>query len=191
MIFLKKWKVIDYKMADINEFIRQYSKYKTTFKITSFDSKNDRHLCLDEFIVNIDFDKIIADIYPNSKKFRPKSFDSLYINSNDIYCIEFKTEKNPSKIEIEQKLVDGKKELDKLLALLNIQKSDYRFIFCLVYPKHKPHEERFKRGIQSYPIKAHLQKYKEDRIIDDIFTEDVSFFTKQFKKKIGKKLECT
>jgi hypothetical protein len=41
-----------------------------------------------------------------------------------------------------------------------------------------------------YDIKTYLKKYKEKKIIDNIFTEDVSFFTNQFNKKYNKKLEC-
>ena len=191
MIFSKIWKVIDLKMADINEFLKRYSKYYTSFKVTSYDSLNKKPLCFDETIKNIDFDKIIADIYPNSKEYRPKSFDSIYISGENIYCIEFKNEKTPNKVEIEEKLIDGKNELDKIFQELNIQKREYKFIFCLVYKKHKPREERFKRGIQSYPIKAHLQKYKENRFIDDIFTEDILFFSNQFKNRFKQKLECS
>lgn len=177
-------------MADINEFIKKYSKYSTSFKETSFDSENNKSLCLDEQNENINFDEIIAEIYPNSFEYRPKSFDSIYVDGNNIYCIEFKNEANPNKKELEQKLVDGKRELDKIFMELNIQRKDYKYIFCLVYNKYKPREERFKRGMQSYLITMYLQKYKENKIIDDIFTEDVSFFTAQFKTKIGKELEC-
>ena len=63
-------------MADISEFIKKYSKYKTSFKITSYDSCNDRYLCLDESNENFDFDRIIADIYPEAHN-RPNSFDSI------------------------------------------------------------------------------------------------------------------
>ncbi len=177
-------------MADINEFLKKYSKYKTTFKATSYDNNNDISLCTDEQNENIDFDKIIADIYPNSKVYRPNSFDSIYINGNDIYCIEFKNENKPDKEWIEKKLVNGKKELDKLLEDLNIQKDNYNFIFCLVYNIYKPKYARWKRGILAYPIKIYLDKYKEDKIIDDIFTEDIEFFSNQFKNKLNKELKC-
>jgi len=177
-------------MADIGEFIKKYSKYKTTFKETSHDSSNDKHLCLDESQENIDFDAIIADKYPDPDDYRPKSFDSVYIDNSDIYCIEFKSAKKPDKKDIEAKLIDGKRELDVMLADLNIQKSDYRFIFCVVYSIHKPDFERFKRGIQSYPIKMYLKKYQENNLVDDIFTEDVSFFTKEFKRKMKKDMVC-
>ena len=57
--------------------------------------------------------------YNESK--RPKSFDSMYINNNDVYCIEFKNEKSPNKKNIEQKLIDGKRELDEMLIFFTKQ----------------------------------------------------------------------
>jgi len=190
MIVLNKWKVIDFNMADIGVFLKKYSKYQTTFKVTSYDDNNKEHLCSDELNLNINFDEIIADIYPNSLEYRPKSFDSIYIYENILYCIEFKNEKKPDKDDLEEKLVSGKKELDKLLAKLNIQKSDYKFVFCLVYNIYKPKYERHKRGVTSYSIKEYLQKHKESKLIDDIFTEDVEFFSKKFKEKTKQELEC-
>ena len=187
---LNRWKVIGFKMADLSEFLKKHSQYKTTFKVTSYDDKNSVYLCLDEQNITINFDALVADIYPDSNSYRPKTFDSIYIDKNDIYCIEFKNEKKPDKRDLASKLVDGKNELDRLLAELNIQKDEYRFIFCLVYNIHKPKHDRFKRGIISYPIKAYLQKYKEDGFIDDLFTEDVDFFSKKFRKKIKRELDC-
>jgi len=177
-------------MADISEFLKKYSEYKTTFKVTSFDSHNNKYLCLDESQQNINFDEIIADKYPDPDEYRPKSFDSIYIDNNNIYCIEFKNEKNPNKKSIEEKLIDGKRELNEMLISLNIQKNDYRFIFCVVYNKVKPREERYKRGIQKFPIEMYLKKHQESHLLDQIITEDVDFFTKQFKKSTHKDLEC-
>ena len=177
-------------MADIKEFIKEYSSYQTTFKVTSYDDNNDECLCNDESVLNINFDKIIADMYPNSKEFRPKTFDSIYINDDTIYCIEFKNENKPNKKDLEEKLVDGKNELDKLFSKLNIQKDNYKFIFCLVYKIHKPRFDRYKSGIANYPINAYLKKHKESRFIDDIFTEDVEFFSKKFRQNMKKDLKC-
>ena len=185
---LNKWKAIDSKMADISEFIKKYSKYQTTFKVTSYDDNNDIHLCTDELNDNINFDKIIEDIYPEAHN-RPNTFDAIYIKDNDIYCIEFKNENKPDKKLIEKKLTNGKKELDKLFAKLNIQKDDYKFIFCLVYNIHKPKFDRWKKGTISYTINNYLKKYKDDKFISDIFTEDVEFFSKQFSKKTKKRIE--
>lgn len=177
-------------MADISEFIKKYNEYKTTFKVTSYDDNNDVHLCSDETQENINFDAIIESKYPESYEYRPESFDSIYINNNDIYCIEFKNEKKPDKKDIENKLIDGKQELDKMFIYLNIQKNNYKFIFCVVYNKSAPISERYKRGIQNYTIEMYLKKHQENNLVDYIITEDVDFFTKQFRKKLGKDLKC-
>lgn len=119
-------------MADIGQFIREYSSYKSTFKITSFDDENKVNLCTDESQEVVNFDRIIENKYPDSNK-RPKSFDALYIDNSDIYCIEFKNQKpaqlNKNKDEIKGKIEDGKSELDALLTKLNISKDDYNFIY--------------------------------------------------------------
>lgn len=177
-------------MADIVKFLRKYSNYQTTFKITSYDDTNDISLCTDETVQNIDFDKIIADKYPNPMECRPKSFDAIYVYGDNIYCVEFKNERKPDKKELEQKLLDGKKELENILSELNIQKNDYKFIYCVVYNIFKPIEERWKRGILKYPIKMHLEKHKENGFVDDIFTEDVEFFASKLKSTFDIDMKC-
>ena len=191
MIYLKRWKVKDLKMADYNLFKQKYISYTSTFKETSLDTDNNVYLCQDESIDVINFDKIIEDIYPNSN-IRPQSFDTIYFDNRNktIYLVEFKNQKKPNKEEVEGKLTDGKKELDILLNQLNITKSNYTFTFCLVYNKFKPKYERYKRGLFKSITFEFLNKYKENGFIDDIYTEDVSFFTKQFEKQTLKELIC-
>ena len=190
-MYLKRWKVTVFKMADFNLFKQTYSLHTSTFKETSLDTDNNVYLCQDESIDVINFDTIIENKYPDSNK-RPQSFDSIYLDkdSNTIYLIEFKNQKKPDKEEVEGKLIDGKKEFILLLNDLNISTTNYKFIFCLVYNKFKPKHERHKRGLFKSVTFEFLYKYKENKFIDDIFTEDVNFFTKQFKKKISKDLKC-
>ncbi len=107
-----------------------------------------------------------------------------------LYLIEFKNQKKPDKEEIEGKLLDGKREFILLLDDLKISTNSYKFIFCLVYNKFKPKHERHKRGLFKSVTFEFLNKYKENKFIDDIFTEDVDFFTKQFKNKTSKELKC-
>ncbi len=191
MMFLKRWRVKDFRMADFNLFYQKYNAYLSTFKETSLDSENDVYLCKDESIVVINFDAIIEYIYPDSN-FRPKSFDTIYFdgNNNNVYLVEFKNQKKPDKKEIEEKLLDGKKEFDLLLSDLNISKGDYKFIFCLVYNKFIPKEERHKRGLYKSITFEFLNKYIESSLIHNIYTEDVNFFTKQIKQKTLKELMC-
>ena len=176
-------------MADISQFIRKYQKFNSTFKITSFDSDNNEYLCMDESQEVINYDKIIEEKYPDSN-IRPKTFDSIYIDNTNIYLVEFKNEKKPNKKEIEDKLLAGKKELDRLFKDLNISKKEYQFIFCLAYNKYKPKHERFKQGLFKSTTFEFLHQHKNNGIIDDIYTEDVNFFTKQFKKQLQKELAC-
>ena len=176
-------------MADISQFVRKYEEFTSTFKTTSFDSDNNEYLCMDESQEVINYDKIIEEKYPDSN-IRPKTFDSIYIDKANIYLIEFKNEKKPDKKEIEGKLLDGKKELDSLFKDLNISKKEYQFIFCLAYNKYKPKQERFKQGLFKSTTFEFLQQYKKSGIIDDIYTEDINFFTKQFKKHFQKELTC-
>ncbi|MEA2047068.1 MAG: hypothetical protein U9O64_01325 [Campylobacterota bacterium] len=178
-------------MADYSLFRQEYKLYIATFKETSFDSHNNYFLCTDESIETINFDKIVEEKYPDSNK-RPQSFDSLYLDkdNNTIYLVEFKNEKKPEKKEVEGKLLDGKKELISLLNDLKISTKEYKFIFCLVYNKFKPKHERHKRGLFKSMTFEFLNKYKENGFIDDIYTEDVNFFTKQFQKKTSKELKC-
>ena len=191
MMYLNRWKVTVFKMADYNLFKQKYITYISTFKETSLDSDNSIYLCQNKNIEIINFDKIIEDKYPDSNK-RPQSFDCIYLdkNSKNMYLIEFKNQKKPDKEEIEGKLIDGKKEFIFLLNDLQIPITDYKFIFCLVYNKFKPKHERHKRGLFKSITFEFLDKHKESGFIDDIYTEDVNFFTKQFEKNTSKELKC-
>ncbi len=176
-------------MADIGQFEREYSKYFATFKETSFDSENRVSLCKDESIDVINFDKVIESAFPNSN-LRPKSFDAIYIHQDNLYLIEFKN-RPPAKInskDILEKLIDGKSELDKLLSQLNIQKRNYRFHFCVVYRNCKEPYARYKCDI-SAKILFGLSEYK-GKIVDNVITRNVDFYTKELNKNFLKELDC-
>lgn len=178
-------------MADIGQFIQSYQNCQSTFKETSLDSNNNENLCADESQKVISFDKIIEEKYPDSNK-RPKSFDALYVQADNIFCIEFKNQK-PSQIinqDICKKLTEGKAELDKLLQDLNIQSNDYNFAYCVAYKKCIEPRDRYKCGIDKGKILFGLGQYKNQGLVKEIFTQDVDFFTKQFKKQFQKELAC-
>ena len=176
-------------MADISLFLNEYKSYLSTFKETSFDNNNNTYLCKDETHDVINFDKLIQVRYPDSNK-RPKSFDAVYIHEDIIFCIEFKNQKKPDKKEVEEKLLNGKKELESILSDLNIAKNNYKFIFCLVYNKFVPIEQRYKRGLYKSLSFEFLNQYKDNSFIDDVYTEDIDFFSRQFKKQFQKELIC-
>jgi hypothetical protein len=176
-------------MADIGQFLRKYSTFKSTFRDTSYDSSHNNSLCTDEINCVINFDAIIEDIYPDSNK-RSKSFDAIYVDGNNIYCIEFKNKK-PSKInstDVKEKFEQGKKELDKILADENIQKNNYKFIYCVVYQNCIEPKERYKCDASAKQLFG-LSKYKGN-IVHNVITRNVNFFTKEFKKKTLKELNC-
>ena len=195
MMCLKRWKVTVLIMADFNFFYKKYNSYLSTFKETSLDNhdknKEDEYLCFDTTQKVINFDKIVEDKYPDSN-IRPQAFDAIFFDEQEktIYLIEFKNQKKPDKEEVEGKLLDGKKEFDLLLSELNISKDNYKIIFCLVYNKYHPKYERHKRGLFKSLTFEFLNQYKKSCLVDDIYTEDVTFFTKQFKKKTLKELAC-
>ena len=195
MMCLKRWKVTVLTMADFNLFYKKYNSFISTFKETSLDnhnkSKPNEYLCFDTTQKVINFDKIVEDKYPDSN-LRPQAFDAIFFDEKEkiIYLIEFKNQKKPDKEEVEGKLLDGKKEFDLLLSELNISKNNYKMIFCLVYNKYHPKHERHKRGLFKSLTFEFLNQYKKSCLVDDIYTEDITFFTKQFKKKTLKELAC-
>jgi hypothetical protein len=178
-------------MADIGQFVQKYSQYKSSFKATSFDSEHGTYLCMDDSQIVMDYDGIVASLYPNSQQ-RPKSFDALFVYGENIFCVEFKNQKpaNIDNKEVQEKLVDGKKELISLLHSLNIQTKSYNFYYCVVYKKCIEPRDRYKCGIDKNAILFGLQKYKEQSLVKEIFTNNIEFFTKQFTKQLHKELAC-
>ncbi len=181
-------------MAEISYAIEQkFKAFFSTFKETSEDNGSKdvtpNYLCTDTSQKVINFDKIIENRFPDSNT-RPQSFDAVYIHDNRVYCIEFKNQKNPDNKDLKGKLLDGKKELDTILGEMNVRKDDYSFIYCVVHKNCKPHHDRYKCGIAKGEPRFALQEYKDKGFIDDIFTEDVNFFTKQFKEQTSKELAC-
>ncbi len=177
-------------MADIGLFKREFASFESTFKATSFDSENGTNLCYDESREVLDFDGIVENRYPDSNE-RPKSFDAIYIYEEKIFLVEFKNQK-PADInnsEVQKKLKEGIGLLFDLLSQLHIQKRDYAFIYCVVYKNCKEPFERYKCGISKEKVLFGLQRY-EQSLVKKVFTNNVDFFTKQFKKHLQKELAC-
>ena len=178
-------------MADFNQFRKKYHHCESTFKETSFDDDNEVYLCTDESQDVINFDKVIEFKYPDSNS-RPKSFDALYAYNDLLFCIEFKNQK-PSQIDnmdIQGKLENGKAELAKMFQESNIQISNYSFVYCVVYKKCNEPTDRYKCGIDKNKVLFGLEKYQEQGVVKKVYTQSVDFFTKQFKKNLGKELLC-
>lgn len=148
---LKIWSLRDSIVSDFHSFYRRETN--STFKDTSLDSSSHTNMCNNTSQEVINFDILIAEKYPDSNS-RPKSFDAIYYDieakDNKIYLIEFKNQqsKNITADSIIEKVKAGKTELDRMLKNENIGKGDYNFIFCLVYIKYIPNNERYKRGVR-------------------------------------------
>ncbi len=178
-------------MADITRFVKAYQTFRSTFRATSFDSSQGIYLCQDTTQEVIDFDKLLKESFPDSNQ-RPKSFDAIYVYENNVFLIEFKNQK-PSGIdnsEVQKKLEEGVEELFKLLSQQNIQKRDYSFIYCVVYRNCKEPYERYKCGIAKEKVLFGLQQYEQNGFVKKVYTNNVDFFTKQFKKHFQKELAC-
>lgn len=178
-------------MADIGLFEKNYSAHRSTFKLTSFDDSKKISLCNDESQSVINFDGILIEKYPDSN-FRPKSFDAIYIYGKDIYCVEFKNQKPSSIIneDVKGKLLAGKNELTTLLSDLHIAINDYDFIYCVCYQNCIEPRDRYKCGVSKEAILFDLKQFQDNGFIKAVFTNNVNFFTKQFKKKTTKDLQC-
>jgi len=170
-------------MAGIEEFLKTYNQYHSTFKETSLDDKKNIYLCNDTTQNVLNFDIMIKDKY-RGKRERPKSFDAIYQLDTTLYLVEFKNQ-IPSQInnqDIQQKLLDGKAELDTFLAACNIQKDDYFFKYCVVYKNFKKPYDRYKKGVSKNIIEFGLENVNS--LVNAIKTDSVSEFTLILNKKL-------
>jgi len=166
-------------MADAQSiFNAQYKLYASTLKETSLDSHNDVHLCENESKTVYDFDKIVKDKYP---KKQPASYDSLLIDNNTIYCIEFKNEEyaDIDRKRVRNKLINGKEVLVEIFREHNIQIKNYTFNYCVIY---KNSSTKWRRGILKNTIQFELEQY-ENEYFDKIVTNDINFFKNEFRKE--------
>lgn len=183
---LTKWIVRFYKVAELSYILKskyEYNECLDTLKETSKDTQNNEYLCQSDMLV-YDFDCIVKKLYPQKQ---PASYDSLMIDENRkiVYCIEFKNQ-IPSAIKnqnIVKKLTNGKEILDTICDNDNVQKRDYRFIYCVV---HKATKTRYKNHISDREIKFELQQYK-GTYFDDIVTNNIDFFKNEFNKEFQHK----
>jgi len=156
-----------------------YSECKESLKKTSKDTENNEYLCQSSMEV-YDFDCIVKKLYPQKQ---PSSYDSLIVDENRkiVYCIEFKNQ-IPSQIKnanIKKKLTNGKEVLDNICTNENVQKKDYKFIYCVV---HKPAHNRYGNPLVDRELKFELKSYK-DIYFDKIVTNDINYFKNVFRKE--------
>jgi len=175
-------------MADASSiFFSKFKPFISTLKETSFDKTNKVYLCNDERQKVYDFDKIIKNKYPLKQ---PASYDALIIENKSIYCIEFKNRnaniiKKDSK-QIQKKLLNGYEALKEIFQSNNLGIKEYNFIYCVAY---KNDRDKWRRGIERNKIKFGLEAY-EGQYFNKIYTNDIDFFTHEYKKHFYKELKC-
>ena len=173
-------------MTDASSIFRNnFQDYRSTLHKTSLDDKNDIYLCNDKSQIVYDFDKIVREKY---NKPLPSSPDVLMINNKIIYLIEFKNQtiKRVKTAKVKKKLIDGMKILNNIFSEFNLDINNYKFNYCVAY---KNEESKNRRGITRNMIKFDLLQYK-GIFFDEIYTNDVQFFTNEFKKYFRKELKC-
>ena len=171
-------------MAELSYALKSktdYSECQESLKETSRDTNNDEYLCQSPMEV-YDFDCIVKKLYPQKQ---PASYDSLFVDENRkiVYCIEFKNQ-IPSAINnanIKKKLTNGKEILDNICTNENVQKKDYKFIYCVV---HKPAHNRYSNPLVDRETKFELKTYK-GTYFDEIVTNDINFFKNEFRKEFN------
>jgi len=173
--------IVNFFMAELNYILRKsYSKYFDTLKNTSYDKENDSYMCHSSMKV-LNFDDLTKNNYP---KKQPSSFDALLYDEDEkrAYCVEFKNQDKAkiNNIEIQNKLIDGRETLDNILREGNVAKSNYTFIFCVVFKANKKHY-KYRNKIELKSIYFSLEKYTNK--FDKIITNDIDFFTNKFIKK--------
>jgi len=169
-------------VAELSYALKSNTKYSEcieSLKETSKDKENDEYLCQSTMDV-YDFDCMVKKLYP---KKQPSSYDSLIVDENRkiVYCIEFKNQ-IPSQINnanIKKKLTNGKDVLDSICKNENVQRRDYKFIYCVV---HKPAHNRYGNPLVDRETKFELKAYKGSHF-DKIVTNDINFFKNEFRKE--------
>ncbi|OIR24379.1 hypothetical protein [Bathymodiolus thermophilus thioautotrophic gill symbiont] len=174
------------------KFKAKYSNYLSDFKTMSIDKEhpNKTPLCIDTYHKFYNFDEIVKNECPRK---HPASLDTLILKKNTIYCIEFrnlsKVKTNKHKNKLQNKLQEGKDALLGILKNLSIQHKGLEFIFCVVYKTPKQGKYNYADNIASRVIHFDLSQYKPS-LYNDIYTQPVDFFRKEFIKKINPTLPC-
>lgn len=172
-------------MADAASIFKaKFSDYISTLKETSFDDKNNHYLCQDTARAVYNFDLIIKKLYPNKQ---PASPDALLIHGKDIYLIEFKNQdcSNIDRESIREKIRKGKEAMDSIFLDSNINRASYNFIFCVAYKISQAKYRRFGKKPLQFELKNLVGSY-----FNEIYTNDVSFFATEYKKKFKNSLNC-
>lgn len=170
-------------MAEMSYIIKtKYSNSLDSLKNASYDKENKVYMCQSDMEV-VNFDNLTFELYPNKQ---PASYDALLIEEDieNIFCIEFKNQKTSDidNTQLHKKVKDSDTTLKKLCSENNINKNDYNYKLCIVYKQDatKPQYRRFKENIIHFGLDVYSGVY-----FDEIITNEISFFQKEFMKKYG------
>ena len=174
-----------------SKFAAKYNDYLADFKTMSADTEhpNKAPLCSDTHHKYYNFDAIVQATYSNNQ---PASVDTIVIKNNTIYCVEFKNltkiKVNKYKENIKQKLIGSEQALTKIFKNLDENCQNFKFIFCVVFKSH-PNRYDYAGSIENKGIYFDLAQFK-GKYYNDIITQGVDFFRRQFIKKIDQNLPC-
>lgn len=170
-------------MAEISYIIKsKYPNSLNTLKNTSYDKENRVYMCQSDMEV-VDFDKLTLELYPQKQ---PASYDAFLIEEDIkvIFCVEFKNQKTSDidNTQLHKKVKDSDSTLKKLCSGNSINKNEYNYKLCVVYKQDttKPNYRRFKENIVHFGLDVYSGVY-----FDEIITNEIGFFQKEFKKKYG------
>jgi len=169
-------------MAELDYILREkYRDYFATLKSTSYDKENDTYLCQSQKRV-INFDKLTEGEADTLKT--PRSFDALLYDAEQrkVFCVEFKNQEKSTINNriIQKKMIEGREALDRILTENSIQRKEYTFIFCVACKANDKHY-RYRNKIEENSLHFNLEKYSG--VFDHIVTNDIAFFTDEFRKK--------
>lgn len=178
-------------MTNIESILNEnFAESISTFKETSFDDDKSEYLCTDTIQKVYNLDKIKDD---NCKKPHISSPDTLLIINNKIYLIEFKNQeiRNVKSKIVKNKLRGGQVIMKKIFNKNKLDINKYTFNYCVAYndSKYEEYQKKTRRGITRNKIRFDLSQFK-DKFFNEIYTNDVRFFSKQFIKKTKKELIC-
>jgi len=169
-------------MAELCYILKE--RYRDSFdslKNTSYDKENETHMCHSPMEV-VNFDRLTE--YNANGEGLPKSFDALLCDEEEkrAYCVEFKNQDRSiiNNRLLQEKMIEGKETLDRIMAHNSVQRRDYRFIFCVVYKPNSSHY-RYRRKIEERAVYFNLEQQKHT--FDEIITKDIVFFADQFRRK--------
>ena len=169
---------MDNPLSVLHNYLYQY---KSTLKKTSLDDIGNKHLCNNMTHIVYDMDHVKDQ---NCPKPAISSSDALMIKNTIIYLIEFKNSsiKRVKAKVIKNKLKGSRIIMKKLFSYLQLKKCSYRFVYCVVYNDIK--SKSYHRGIRKAKLRFDLKDYP-DNFFDEIYTNDISFFKKEFNKQYG------